>query len=329
MSAYRAMAATPTPKRRHDPHRWPELDWAPDGPFAVALSAGADSTALLVACASRWPQWTHAIHIHHGLQTAASDFEWHAQHLCQRWAVPLHIERVRARHATGQSPEDAARRARYLGLAQAALGAFDVPMKAVVLAQHAHDQAESVLLAWSRGSGLAGLAAMASSMERHGVRFVRPWLTQSGVVLRQMLRDAGIAWVEDPSNSSEAYTRNRIRHQVLPVLEQALPGSRDTLVRTARHAAQAMQLLTELAQADAEQVGLPPRIEDLRRLSPHRQANVLRHWLALQGTQAQAAQLEALLRQVAACRTRGHHIRLRVGTGHVTRQGGCLAWAAL
>ncbi len=323
------MAATPTPKRRPDPQGWPPLDWAPDGPFAVALSAGADSTALLWACATRWPQWTRAIHINHGLQAAATEFQWHARHLCQRWAVPLCVQRVQAHNAPGQSPEEAARSARYLALAQAAQHAFDAPLTAVVLAQHAHDQAESVLLAWSRGAGLAGMAGMPASIERHGVRFVRPWLAQSGLALRQALREAGIPWVEDPTNASDAYTRNRIRHRVLPVLEQALPGSRDTLVRTARHAAQAMQLLAELAQIDAEQVGLPPRIDALRRLSSQRQANVLRHWLALQGTQAQAAQLDELLRQVQACRTRGHRIRLRVGAGHVTRQGDCLAWDSL
>ncbi len=320
------MVATPTPKRRPDRIGWPALGWSPDGPFVVAVSAGADSTALLSACAARWPHWTHAIHINHGLQAAAADFEWHARHLCHRLAVPLRVERVQARHAPGQSPEEAARNARYLALAQAAQTGFETALSVVLLAQHAHDQAESVLLGWSRGAGLSRLAAMPARIERHGVLFVRPWLDQSGHDLRRFLRDAGIPWVEDPTNRDPAYTRNRIRHQVLPVLERALPGSRDTLARTARHAAQAMQLLAELAQADGEQVGLPPRIDALRLLAPHRQANVLRHWLAMLGTQAQTAQLDELLRQVAACQTRGHRIELRVGAGLVTRRGQALAW---
>jgi tRNA(Ile)-lysidine synthase len=199
-------------------------------------------------------------------------------------------------------------------------------MGSVWLAQHAEDQAESVLLAWSRGAGLSGLAAMPVQIERHGVQFVRPWLSASGSDLRAALRRSGTPWVEDPTNASGAYTRNRIRHQVLPVLERALPGSRDTLVRTARHAAQAMQLLADLAEHDAQQVGSPPRIKALQALPPHRQANLLRHWLTGQGTQAQAAQLDELLRQVAACRTRGHRIHLRIGAGHVVRQGDTLAW---
>ncbi|MDI9331278.1 MAG: tRNA lysidine(34) synthetase TilS [Alphaproteobacteria bacterium] len=320
------MAATRTPKPLPDDFPWPALGDVPTGPFAVAFSAGADSTALLHACVTLWPDRIHAIHINHGLQAAAADFEWHARHLCARWSVPLTVCRVQAQPQRGQSPEDAARSARYPALAQAAQSGFDTPLSCVLLAQHAHDQAESVLLAWSRGAGLSGLAAMPGQVQRHGVSFVRPWLQASGVDLRQTLRRLGTPWVEDPTNASSAYTRNRIRHQVLPVLEQALPGSRQTLVRTARHAAQAMQLLADLAQQDAQQVGWPPRIADLRQLPQRRQANLLRHWLAEQGTQAQTSQLDELLRQVAACQTRAHRIELRVGSGQVRRQGDNLAW---
>lgn len=320
------MADSRTPKLPPESAALTVNDWAPQGPFAVALSAGADSVALLWACVSRWPEWTQAIHINHGLQLAATDFEWHVRHLCQRWGVPLAVRDVQARHRAGQSPEEAARSARYRALAESARTDFGTPLTAVLLAQHADDQAESVMLAWSRGAGLAGLAAMPLRIERHGVWFVRPWLDVPASSLRLALRQAGIPWVEDPSNGSDAYTRNRIRHQVLPVLEQALPGSRGTLVRTARHAAQALRLLADLAELDAGQIGSPPRIQALRALPSHRQANVLRHWLAGLGTQAQAAQLSELLRQVEACRTRGHHIQLRVGHGHVVRQGEVLAW---
>src|SRR4051794_35910942 len=85
----------------------------PPLPLAVALSGGADSTALLAACARRWPGNVSAIHINHGLQSAAADFERHAQALCARLDVPIQVSRVQARHASGQSPEDAARIARY------------------------------------------------------------------------------------------------------------------------------------------------------------------------------------------------------------------------
>src|SRR5690606_13972312 len=83
--------------------------FAPPLPLAVALSGGADSTALLLACAQRWPGQVHAIHVHHGLQAAAEDFQRHCEALCARLQVPLAVCRVDARHAPGQSPEDAAR----------------------------------------------------------------------------------------------------------------------------------------------------------------------------------------------------------------------------
>ena len=167
---------------------------------------------------------------------------------------------------------------------------------------------------------------MPARLQRHGLTFHRPWLDVPGSSLRAWLQACEVSWIEDPSNQSSAYTRNRIRHQVLPVLESSLPGSRTTLVRTARHAAQSLRLLAELAEMDGLRAGVLPKIADLRLLPAHRLSNLLRHWLAEQGTQAQTAQLEELLRQVSACKTRGHRIHLRVGAGHVIRQGEVLAW---
>ena len=84
----------------------------PEFPFAVALSGGADSTALLLACALRWPQQVRAVHVHHGLQAAADGFVSHCEKLCAQLQVPLAVERINAKHAPGESPEEAARRGR-------------------------------------------------------------------------------------------------------------------------------------------------------------------------------------------------------------------------
>ena len=91
----------------------------PSLPMAVAFSGGADSTALLWACVQQWPGQVRAIHIHHGLQDAADQFAQHCEHLCKQWQVPLVQCKVNARHASGQSPEDAARKARYAALSEA------------------------------------------------------------------------------------------------------------------------------------------------------------------------------------------------------------------
>jgi tRNA(Ile)-lysidine synthase len=316
------MAASPTPKLNAD---FPSLDALQHlGPFAVALSGGADSTALLVACATRWPGRVYAVHVHHGLQAAADGFEAHCVALCERLQVPLVVQRVHAAHAAGESPEDAARQARYRALAEVLQSNWGGQIKHIALAQHADDQVETLLLALSRGAGLPGLACMPAVAERHGVTYHRPWLDVPGAVLREALQAAGEAWVEDPTNTDTRYTRNRIRAELLPVIEQAFPSFRQTFARSAAHAAQAQHLLQEMAAQDLQQVGNPPAIKALQALSEARQSNVLRHWLALEHSQASAAQLQALLVQVKACTTRGHHIDIKVGRGFVRRDGAVL-----
>jgi tRNA(Ile)-lysidine synthase len=261
----------------------------------------------------------HAIHVHHGLQAAADDFERHCAQVCGRLALPLHAVRVQARHASGESPEDAARLARYRALAEVAAAQR---MGAVLLAQHADDQVETLLLALSRGAGLPGLAAMAARFERHGMRFERPLLQVPGPALRQWLAAEGLAFVEDPSNTDTGFTRNRIRAQLLPALEKAFPQFRETFARSARHAAQAQDLLNWLGEHDLAAMQGTPVIAALQRLPRERQANLLRHWLrTAHGEAASAAQLDELLDQVAACTTRGHRLSIKVGRGYVERAG--------
>ena len=316
------MAASPTPKLNAN---FPSLDALQHlGPFAVALSGGADSTALLVACATRWPGRVHAVHVHHGLQVAADGFEAHCVALCERLHVPLVVQRVNATHAAGESPEDAARQARYGALAEALQNNWGGQINDMVLAQHADDQVETLLLALSRGAGLPGLACMPAVAERHGVTYHRPWLDVPGAALREALRAAGQAWVEDPTNADTRFTRNRIRAELLPVIEQAFPSFRQTFARSASHAAQAQTLLQEMAEHDLRIVGNPPAIKALQQLSEARQSNVLRLWLAREHSQASAAQLQALLVQVKACTTRGHNIDIKVGRGFVRRDGAVL-----
>ena len=300
--------------------------FSPGLPFVVALSGGADSTALLCACAERWPGQVRAVHVHHGLQAAADGFAAHCRQLCAQLHVPLAVCHVDARPAPGQSPEDAARQARYAALADAAQSHWP-DAKGIALAQHADDQVETLLIALSRGAGLPGLASMAAQWQRAGLQWHRPWLQVAGADLRQWLNDRGQAWVEDPTNSDVQFTRNRIRAQVLPALAQALPAFRDTFSRSAAHAAQAQALLDELAAEVLEQVGLPPAIAALRALSPARQALVLRHWLKSQyQVTPSTAQLQELQAQLADCTTRGHRLHLKVGSGVVRREGDVLRW---
>lgn len=316
------MAASPTP--RPNPPEGNPADSALAGlqlplPLGVAYSGGADSTVLLLAAARRWPGQVHAIHVHHGLQDAADAFENLCRATCQVLGVPLQVRRVSAGNVPGESPEDAARNARYQALARAAR---DEGLQAVLLGQHADDQVETLLLALSRGAGLPGMAAMAPVFQREGMVFVRPLLAMGADVIRSWVREHGIPVVEDPTNADTAFTRNRIRHVLVPALQECFPQYRETFARSSRHAAQAQELLETVAAEDLARMGGTPGITAMQRLPRGRQGNVLRHWLrTAHAASASAAQLEELLHQVADCTTRGHRIRIKVGRGFVERQG--------
>lgn len=298
------------------------LSAAPIGRRALAFSGGADSTALLLAVHAAAPGHWVALHVHHGLQAAADGFEASARAICQARQIPFVTCRVSAGHARGESPEDAARRARYAALADMARAQR---CSEVWLAQHAGDQAETVLLALSRGAGLPGLAAMPERFERHGMAFARPLLAVDGQAIRDWLLAVGEPFIDDPTNADTRYTRNRIRQALMPAWRAHFPSFQQTLARSARHAAQAQSLLDELAQQDLSQTGNPPQLAVLRELSAQRQANLIRYWLRSGWQVAPSeAQLSALLRQVFDCKTRGHDIHIKVASGFVRRQGAVL-----
>jgi tRNA(Ile)-lysidine synthase len=304
----------------------------PTLPLAIAFSGGADSTALLVACVRQWPGQVRAIHIHHGLQAAADGFASHCQTLCEQLHVPLVICKVNAHGVAGQSPEDAARKARYTALSEAVHAHPSLQgVKDIAVAQHADDQVETLLLALSRGAGLPGLASMPSKWLRDGLHWHRPFLGLPGAKLRDYLTQAQVPWVEDPTNQDEQFTRNRIRAQLLPALERAFPQFRDTFSRSASHAAEAQEILNEVAAADLSCLmatgGL--NIKSLQQLSPARQTLVLRHWLKEHHqTTPSTVQMSELLSQIAACTTRGHKLRLKVGRGYALREGPVLTWSS-
>jgi tRNA(Ile)-lysidine synthase len=246
--------------------------------------------------------------------------------------VPLQVQNVDASKRTGQSPEDAARQVRYLAFSTLALVEYEgFTIKSIAIAQHADDQVETLLLALSRGAGLAGLSAMPAHWQRDGLDYYRPLLSVAGADIRTWLTQRSVGFVEDPTNQNEQFTRNRIRARLMPALRTAFPQFLDTFARSASHAAQAQQLLDEVAVQDVQAVarstdGLP-RIKALQSLSRARQANAVRYWLkhSVQVIPS-AAQLSELLDQVADCTTRGHRIHIKVGQGFVQRSSDVLAW---
>ena len=316
--------------------------------YAVAYSGGADSTALLMMLNRQHPGQIQAIHIHHGLQVAADDFAAHCTAFCAALEVPLHVVHVDATAAVGQSPEDAARRARYAALSGKVIElnsapAPDLPAQAVIkiiaIAQHADDQIETLLLALSRGAGLPGISSMPASWQRDGIEFVRPLLGMSSQDIRNWLAGKGLAarqpgstnvghgWVEDPTNLDCQFTRNRIRIELMPALEKTFPQFRQTFARSASHAAEAQSILAQVAIEDIAITGNPPRLVALQGMSPQRQANLLRHWLkSNHQASPSTAQLNELQSQIAHCTNQGKQLHIKVAGGYVERRGDALVY---
>ncbi len=318
--------------------------FTPHFPLAIGYSGGADSTALLLACAQKWPGQVSAIHIHHGLQAAADDFAAHCEAFCKRINVPLTVQKVDATHELGESPEAAARNARYSAFQAVAgvliacsatknIAKIDSKVFNIALAQHADDQVETLLLALSRGAGLPGLAAMPAAWQRDGIQYFRPLLQVSAAEIRRWLAaqtefgEGGVPFVEDPTNTDESFTRNRIRAKLLPALDAAFPQFRDTFARSSAHAAQAQLLLNEIAVEDLLRTGNPPNIKRIQQLSDTRMGNLLRFWLkTCHQTTPSTAQLSQLIAQIKVCTTRGHQMHLKVGRGFVKRLDDCVHW---
>jgi tRNA(Ile)-lysidine synthase len=307
-------------------------DFHPALPLGLAFSGGADSTALLVACNAKWPGQVIALHVNHGLQQAARLFESQCRNLCEQLNVPLKVMAVDAHARSGQSPEDAARRARYQALIDL-VKVENAPqaIKSIAIAQHADDQVETLLLALSRGAGLGGLSGMTAHWLREGIDFYRPLLAVAGADIREWLMQRNVPFIEDPTNQDQQFTRNRIRAQLLPALQCAFPQFRETFSRSAAHIAQAQSLLEELAAQDladvCEEPDGSPCISPLQTLHLARQANVLRYWLKCRyHVVPSTAQLAELQNQVANCTTRGHDVHIKIAQGFVKRTGKSLAW---
>lgn len=255
--------------------------------WCVALSGGLDSSVLLHALVSLKGRQTlpvlRAIHVHHGLQAAADAWPAHCQRLCDGLGVELAVRHVRV--ALAASIEQSARDARYAAFAEALL-----PGEVLLTGQHRDDQAETLLLRLLRGAGVRGLAGM-PVRRRLGVgELVRPLLDVSRAELLAYAQAHGLQWVEDPSNQQMQFSRNYLRHAVLPAITARWPQVRRSLARTAGHLAEARELLDELAQEDLALLSAPDEfswlklpslnLPALKQLSPARQRNALQYWLA-------------------------------------------------
>ena len=218
-------------------HRHPLLP--PGCRILVACSGGADSVALLrllqsVNQSCHW-RWRLGVgHVNHALRGSRSDSdERFVRRLAERLGLPVQVRRLTwpGRGGRGRRvSEQAARMARLAALrAMARQGRYGC----VALAHQADDQAETVILRLLRGAGPRGLGGMAPRRHMRGMVWVRPLLPWRRAVLRCWLTDLGQPWREDLTNTDRRFLRNRVRHELLPLLRHYQPNLPAVLGRVA------------------------------------------------------------------------------------------------
>lgn len=276
----------------------------PKRSILLGLSGGMDSVVLLHLLHTLAPRFSwriSALHVHHGISSNANAWANFCTELCARYDILLHIEHVDITPLRDDHGIEAAARK----LRHAAFLKQDCDF--VALAQHADDQAETLLLQLLRGAGVKGAAAMPflkpATAQMHTT--IRPLLDIPRSVLLEYAQQHALHWVEDESNADDSYPRNFLRHRLLPVLEQRFPAYRDTLMRSSRHFAEASELLDELAQQDAQgwPGNIPLDVSLLCALSHSRGKNLLRYFLHAQGApMPHDAQIDEMLRQLCGAR---------------------------
>ena len=204
----------------------------------VALSGGADSVCLLLVlneikrqCADELDFALEAVHVEHGIRGAESREDARfASDLCERLNIPCHVHSVdvpqyAASHGLGL--EEAARILRYEAFENEVATAYAADPKqgnsrqvVVAVAHHMEDNAETVLFQMLRGSGAKGLSGMHPVSVKNGVTYIRPLLSATRAQIEEYLMENGQAFVTDATNTDTAYSRNKLRHDVFPLLLQ-------------------------------------------------------------------------------------------------------------
>jgi len=242
--------------------------------IVIALSGGVDSVVLLHYLSKFYANKVRAIHINHNLSKHSKQWDAFCKSLCEKQkinykSVDIFVENI-------SNVEENARKKRYHAL-------FNELKDNEVLctAHHQDDQAETLLLQLFRGSGVAGLAAMPKSKSLNGYELYRPLL---GVSRKQIMEYAitnHIDWIEDDSNQNTNFRRNLLRIDFLPKLSEVFVSLTANISRSAKHQAEALDLMRDLAELDIDNHSLISnerlQIDGLLGLPKRRMVNVIRH----------------------------------------------------
>ncbi|HEC8324627.1 TPA: tRNA lysidine(34) synthetase TilS [Providencia rettgeri] len=296
----------------------------------VGFSGGIDSTVLLHALylirQQQLPSLEiRAIHVHHGLNSKANEWEQHCAQLCLQWDIPFICRHVVV-DSNQKGIEAAARDARYQAYREE-LQEGEV----LVTAQHLDDQAETFMLALKRGSGPAGLSSMPEVLAftacSGSTWLLRPLLTTPRIALEAYMQEQKLSWVEDDSNQDDRYDRNFLRLNVMPVLVERWPHFSSAVARSAALCAEQESLLDELLKDTLENMmdyrgGL--FIDDLKACSSSKRNALIRRWFGLhQLPMPPFNQLERIWQEVALARQDADPI-CQLGQFEIRRYQGAL-----
>lgn len=312
------------------------------GNLYIAYSGGIDSHVLLhlVASQAKLKSKIIAVYVNHGLQTPADDWGAHCRRQAENLAVGFMGLKVDAQAANGESPEAAARNARYQAL-ERLIKTGDC----LLLAQHREDQMETLLLQLFRGAGVQGLAAMPTSLAFGGGTLLRPLLNIAKADIREYAQRYGLEWVEDPSNQSNDFDRNYLRNEVVPLLKQRWPSLDKTIARSAQNCGEAAGLLDNWGRQMIAQLVNPAdnslAIDPLKAFSVPQSHWLIRQWFSLLGLKPPSqALLQAIKQQLVDARpdahpqilTQGYYLKkyrqhlFCLAERHCIKPTDCLAW---
>lgn len=263
--------------------------------FLIGLSGGIDSVVLLDLMRHQPNLNLRAVHIHHGLSPNADRWADFCRNLCEKQRIPFELRNVNVSGTNGV--EGNARQARYQAIGEAIR-----PNEVFVTAHHLDDQAETVLLALKRGSGLKGLAAMQAVSFRQNFTLFRPLLTVSKAEITDYAERRHLSHITDESNADNRYDRNFLRNQILPTLNQRFPAFNQMLARSAQHCAEQQALIEELLESELQtRLGTENQlnIHGFEAYSPLKQQQLLRLWLARNNVQMPSKiQLQAVISEL-------------------------------
>lgn len=273
----------------------PRIEGVPPGRYAVGVSGGADSVAMLSLLRGQAGLQLHVVHMDHQTRGDAStrDAEF-VEQLARRWSLTVTLGRLDEVEAAGRSVPPANPSARYRAARLALYGRVvkEHSLAGVLLAHHADDQAETILQRLLRGSGPAGLVGMREQSHIGGLLILRPLLQVRGNTLREYLRSIGQDWREDASNRSDAYFRNTLRR-----LLAQYPQLVDVLLRIG----DAMAQWVDWARDTAPRLGESFATEELADLPEALAVESARKWLLDRGSTPRSITPAAIeqLRQMA------------------------------